>query len=137
MPRLVDGLRRIWPGFSPIEVLIVVGIIAALTAAIVPQFVGRSSDGDDGQRESELSSVQNAIDSMMAALGLSSVAANDGGQATGHREWNIDKSPFGPGSINLGPDRGDYFPNSQSTWAYCWDSSGQVTKQTDAGGKCD
>ena len=131
---MVDRLRRIWPSFSLIEVLIVLGIIAALAAAIVPQFVGGGSN--ERQRDSELSSVQNAIDSMMAELGLSSVTANDGARATGFRDWDSEESPFGSGSVNLGPDRGGYFRNAQSTWAYCWDSSGQVAKQTDDGGDC-
>ena len=131
---MVDRLRAIWPNLSPIEVLIVVGIIAALSAAIVPQFL--DDGGDEGQRESEQSSVQNAIDSMMAELGLSSVTANDGAGATGFRDWDSEESPFGPGSVNLGPGQGSYFRSAESTWAYCWDGSGQITEQTSAGGKC-
>ena len=92
---MVDRLRRIWPSFSLIEVLIVLGIIAALAAAIVPQFVGRGSD--ERQRDSELSSVQNAIDSMMAELGLSSVAANDGGRTTAFRDWDSEENPLRAG----------------------------------------
>ena len=131
---MVDRLRAIWPNFSPIEVLIVVGIIAALCAAIVPQFL--DGGGDETKRDSELSSVQNAIDSMMADLGLSSVTANDGDGATGFRDWDSEQSPFGPGSVNLGPGEGSYFRSAQSTWAYCWDGGGQVTKQTSAGEDC-
>ena len=131
---MVDRVRRIWPRFSLVEVLIVLGIIAALSAAVVPQFLGRG--GDEGKKETELSSVQNAIDSMMAELGLSSVASNDGRGAAAFREWDGEDSPFGPGSVNLGPGRGGYFRDAQSTWAYCWDGSGQITRQTDAGGDC-
>ena len=131
---MVNRLRAIWPNFSPIEILIVVGIVAALAAAIVPQFLDRG--GDERQMDNEFSSVQNAIDSMMAELGLSSVTANDGAGATAFRDWDSEGRPFGPGSVNLGPGRGSYFRSAQSTWAYCWDGSGQITKQTDAGGDC-
>ncbi len=131
---MVDRLRRIWPNFSLIEVLILIGIVAALSAALIPQLIG--GGGDEGQKDSELSSVQNAIDSMMAELGLSSVAANDGAEAAAFRDWDSEEVPFGAGSVNLGPGRGGYFRSAESTWAYCWDGSGQITKQTDAGGDC-
>ena len=62
-------------GFTLIELLVVVGIIVALAAVIVPlviQFAGR---GDVGAASAEWDSIQSAIDTMMADIPLTAVAA--------------------------------------------------------------
>ena len=77
MKRLVGGvarsLRASESGFTLIEMLIVVGIIVALAAAIVPQVVQFGGKGEEGTKATELQTVQTAIDNAMAIAGITVV----------------------------------------------------------------
>ena len=59
--RSVDGQN----GFTLIELLIVVGIIVALAAVIIPLVIQFSDKGQEGSRAAEAEGVQTAIDVMM------------------------------------------------------------------------
>ena len=62
-------------GFTLVELLVVVGIIVALAAVIVPSVVLFSGKGSEGAKAAEVDSVQSAIDTMMADKAITGVTA--------------------------------------------------------------
>ena len=71
--RLLAKLPGNRAGFTLVEMLVVVAIIVALAAVIVPTvtiFLGR---GEAAAREAEMEAVQTAIDSLMVSESLTSV----------------------------------------------------------------
>lgn len=67
-----DGQR----GFTLVELLVVVGILAALAAVVVPN-VGRfAGSGDAAANDTEAATVQAAMDLHMADTGATAVTAN-------------------------------------------------------------
>ena len=110
-------------GFTLIEMLIVVGIIVALAAAIVPQVVQFGGKGESAQKESEVSTIQAAMDSMVVDKGISSVTAD----ATPRNDWQT--CPVGTGTTPL--FTGGYVRVTSTLWGYTWDSNGKVTQTAD------
>ena len=100
MKNLVTGvsrrLQRSESGFTLIEMLIVVGIIVALAFAIVPQVVSFSGKVEEGKKTSEKSTVQSALDAMMAEKGIVTITAVT---ANGINYWTA--NPGGTGSATL------------------------------------
>ncbi|MFQ5874791.1 MAG: type II secretion system protein, partial [Dehalococcoidia bacterium] len=70
-------LGRKESGFTLVELLVVVGIIVALAAVIVPSIAAVSGKGEQGARDSERENVQSAMDTLMADIGITTVNAND------------------------------------------------------------
>ena len=56
-------------GFTLVELLVVVGVIVALAAVIVPSVVKFSGKGDTGAQAAEGENVQAAMDTMLADKG--------------------------------------------------------------------
>ncbi len=128
--KVMDRVRKSESGFTLIEMLIVVGIIVALAAAIVPQVVSFGGKGEEGQKSSEKSTVQLAMDAMLADKGKASVTAE---ATTSRNDWTT--YPTGPtGTSPL--STGGYMSITSTTWFYCWDTKGKITAQQDASGAC-
>ena len=115
-------IRKNESGFTLIEMLIVVGIIVALAAAIVPEVVSFSGKGEEGQKSSEQSTVQSAMDAMMAEQGATTVTAVT---ANGINDWTA--NPGGTGVATLD----GYMSITISTWFYCYGTDGKITAQKD------
>ena len=120
MDRVLGSLRKSETGFTLIEMLIVVGIIVALAAAIVPQVVQFGGAGEEGQKASELSTIQTAMDAMMANNGLSSLTA----ETTARKAWETYPTDAGAEKLYTG----DYLRVTSTEWGYCWTTSGKVTQ---------
>ena len=108
-------------GFTLIEMLIVVGIIVALAAVIVPVLFRFTSEGPEGQKAAELSSVQTAMDSMMADTGV--LAVNENGSPT---------ASFA--SMPAGTPLASYLRSNTTTNCYTWDGVGRILTQTEKTG---
>ena len=128
MKSVASWIARMRPrgesGFTLIEMLIVVGIIVALAAAIVPQVVSFGGKGEEGQGSAEVSAVQVAMDAAMASSGVSAVTA--GATGSPNRSWAaLPLKSDGTTQIPLFPT---YLRQASTTWGYCWTTSGIVSQ---------
>ena len=124
--RVVERLHDSEAGFTLIEMLIVVGIIVALAAAIVPQVVQFGGRGATAQQTSENEAIQTAMDAMLAETLAGGVTASASGAAA-LNTWA--SQPLGPNTAFLSPT---YFRGATTTFYYCWDADGQITTQVEA-----
>ncbi len=121
---LIQRLRRQQAGFTLVELLVVVGIIVALAAVIIPNVASFTGKGDEGSAQSETDNVQAAMDNMMADKAVTSVSASIAGAGTS----DFSALPTGgAGVVALGPSGGSYMRDDNTKWAYCWDNTGLVT----------
>ena len=106
-------------GFTLIEMLIVVGIIVALAAAIVPQIVQFGDKGSEGAKDAEKSGVQAAMDTMITDNDITAVVAKTAFTA------DFGTEPTGPGTAFLV----NYLRATSTTYCYKWDTTGKLTAQ--------
>ena len=123
--RVVRRSRESERGFTLIEMLIVVGIIVALAAAIVPQVVQFGGKGEEGEKAAELSAVQSAVDSMLADKGITALTA-----ATGMNIWTTCPKEPGATSVVLNGGTTDYLRETSTKWLYDYTAAGKVTQGT-------
>ena len=127
-------------GFTLAEMLIVIGIIAALAAASVP-FVARfASSGQTGSQTLEKQNVQAAFDSLMADAAISSVDAKTASTDAAVQTWT--GLPLsGAAAVTVGGvavDLSDYMrlTGDNTNFFYCWDATGFIDEQLIAAGNC-
>ncbi|MCH8224276.1 MAG: type II secretion system protein [Chloroflexi bacterium] len=108
-------------GFTLIEMLVVVGIIVALAAVIVPTVIKFSGSGEEGAKKSEFDNVQAAIDLMITDKNLTSV--NDNLTTAAAITSTTD---FGSGQLIA-----EYFRDDSTSYCYTWDTTGKLLAQTD------
>lgn len=109
-------------GFTLVEMLVVVAIIIALAAVIIPSVAGFANKGDDGGTAAERDNVQTGIDLYMADNGLSTVTAHNALADTSTNDFST-----ATGIVDLSP----YLRMDSTTYFYCWDSAGLITAQDD------
>ena len=127
-------------GFTLAEMLIVIGIIAALAAASVP-FVARfASSGQAGSQTLEMQNVQAAFDALMSEAGVSSVDANTAALTPSVQTWT--GLPLSGGVditvAGVAVDLADYMrlTGDNTNYFYCWDATGFIDEQLTAAGNC-
>lgn len=130
MKGIFKRLRSSEAGFTLAELLIVVGIVVALAAVILPN-VGRfAGEGQRGGLAAEMSSIQTAID----AYGVD----NQVTPLPIPTNW-VSDFLTGAGPAN-GLNLTGYLrlPNGATVTAdrYCWDGYGTMVQEGQAGGSC-
>jgi type IV pilus assembly protein PilA len=127
------GIARGQGGFTLIEMIVVVGIIAVLAAVIVPNIGKFIGTGESGAQDAEQGSVETAIAAMMAETPVSALTAHDlSATATSTNSWTAE--PQGTNVVPLWSvtpaDR--YIQDQTTNWFYCWDAQGNVTNSVDS-----
>ena len=126
-------------GFTLIEMIVVVGIIAVLAAVIVPNIGKFIGSGEQGAKDAEFESVQTAMNAMMADSSVVLVVDHSGGTATSVQDWSTepveDSTDIGTQPL-FGGTEGDYLQNQETVYFYCWNSSGQLTAQHEVATAC-
>lgn len=116
-------------GFTLVELLVVVAIIVALAAIIIPNVVAFASKGETGAMNGEKSSVQTAMDAMMADKGVTSVTANTTGSAA-VADFGAVPTEAGVGGL------AQYIRKNPTKYFYCWDTKGIITNQQKTNALC-
>lgn len=117
-------------GFTLVELLVVVGIIVALAAVIIPNVARFSSKGTEGAKSAENENVQTAMDTLLADEGVSVVLAATSSAAS-INVWTVLPLYTG-GSESLD----NYLRATTTVYYYCWDSSAKVTFQYETAVNC-
>ena len=120
---LVANLRKRQAGFTLVELLVVVGIIVALGAVIVPNVIQFASSGEEGARTAEAASVQSAIDTYMTEGGFPIVAPSP---ALGPALGDFSVAPL----VLVATDGSSLLRNLDTAFDYCWDDTGLLTFPT-------
>ena len=66
-------------GFSLMELLVAIGIMAAIAAVTVPLVTKFASSGESGAQSAEKTNVQTAMDTLMAEAAVTVIDAKKGG----------------------------------------------------------
>ena len=124
-------------GFSLMELLVAMGIMAAIAAVTVPLVTKFAGSGESGAKKAELSNVQTAFDTLLGEGVVGSVATNTGALVDAVSSWTGLPDKTGGAAIQVGgvdADLTDYMRLSgaggnETTYAYCWDAKGTVTQK--------
>jgi len=129
-----DRLARVGKdqkGFTLIEMLVVVGIIVALAAIIVPLVISFAGSGERAAQVGEVETVQTAIQSLMVDNDLSTVNAST--SPTVGEKINNTGTQFNA-TISLLA----YMDQTSTQFCYTWATTGRITLQfdVDSAGAC-
>jgi type IV pilus assembly protein PilA len=105
-------------GFTLVELLIVIAIIGVLAAIIVPNVTGLVGSGQPEAAKAELTTIQTAMDTMMAKANISTVTAVSSATR--------DMTSFPNSTHKLS----DYLRSSTTKGTYTCNANGLVTQAT-------
>ena len=122
-------------GFTLVELLVVLAVLAILIAIVVPNLAGITSGARKTAAQTELSIVQTAIDTLMADQEVYSLTATTGSDAevgpnTKPEYWYVNQVDPGGTEHTTNASNAPLTLRVTSTGKYVWDQNGKVT-QTD------
>jgi prepilin-type N-terminal cleavage/methylation domain-containing protein len=124
-------------GFTLIEMIVVVGIIAVLAAVIVPNIGKFIGSGEAGAKSAEQESVETAMAAMMADHAVTTVQA---GPTTSSNDWSAlpVEASADPGAVSLynSDPALAYLQLNPTVYFYCFDANGLITAQHEVGTTC-
>jgi len=106
-------------GFTLVELLVVVAIIIALAAVIIPSVASFAGKGEEGAQAAERENVQTAMDTYLADNGVTTVAPQNTALVSSTNDFSA------AGTLDLST----YLRSSTTTYFYCWDGAALVTAQ--------
>ncbi len=138
LKKLVSRIPGGQKGFTLIEMIVVVGIIAVLAAVIVPNIGKFIGSGEQGAKDAEYEAVQTAMNAMMADMAIVKLTA----QGTGSNSTNdlanfpvMDSTdpPTAP-NTQVEMNLSNYLQSPITVYYYCLDLNGQLTNDATIGG---
>ena len=121
--KMVTRVSRSQSGFTLAELLVVVAIIVALAAVIIPTVTRFTGKGDEGAKSAENQNVQAAMDAMMADNSLTAISGAMPSSSV--NDW-ITNPGTGATALN------GYLRADATKYFYCYDSTGLITRQDSA-----
>ena len=119
-------------GFSLIEMIVVVGIISLLAAVIVPNIGKFIGTGEQGAKDAEAHSVQNALHAMMSERILDAVDPPTGINSI--NTWT--NQPKSGGTDVPLYDTDKYLREANTVYYYCYNAEGFITRQDEIATLC-
>lgn len=136
LKKLLTRVAKGQGGFTLIEMIVVVGIIAVLAAVIVPNIGKFIGSGETGAKNAEQGSIETAMNAMMAENAVTTVTTLAGSNST--NTWTA--LPAGGTSVRELYDSSDvnyqYLQAGSTVYFYCYDATGQVTRQDEVATSC-
>ena len=128
-------------GFSLMELLVAIGIMAAIAAVTVPLVTKFASSGESGAQSAEKTNVQTAMDTLMAEAAVTVIDAKKGSTTAAVLDWT--GLPLkGSAAIQVGGadvDLADYMRMTtadETKYWYCYDTDGKILEQRTTAGNC-
>jgi len=125
-------------GFTLIEMIVVVGIIAVLAAVIVPNIGKFIGTGEAGAKNAEQESVETAMHAMMADKAVTTITALSGSSINDWSGVPVEASAD-PGAVSLynsTTPADSYMQLNPTVYFYCYDANGLITAQHEVATTC-
>ena len=132
LQRLKRRVFRCDQGFTIIEMVVVVGIIAMLAAVIIPNIGKFIGSGVQGAKDLEWETVQSSFELMVVDKAVVNVTpCNNSTSSVATNSWGA--LPLGgPGVVPLA----GYLESPTSVYYYCYDANARISEQFESPSPC-